>query len=214
VNVQNILDELTSFGFEDIADTEKVRIVNEVIGDVCSREPWPFLTKESSAATVDAAGKIGGIADLGSVLFIVDTTTGMKLRWMRWDEFTQRYALQLTLTGDPYLYFFKGPDLYVYPIDATPTLRVGYVKLPATVVQADAEAAIAIPPRHHWIIVEGCLVKLFAIDDDLENASAHKNAYDERLMTMRQDMFKQQWDTPDSIGVFEDDYNDDSGSYF
>ena len=214
MNVQNIIDELASYGFEDIPDAEKVRIINDVIADVCSREPWPFLQQEVTNATVDAAGKVGNIADLGAILFIVDTTTGMKLKWLRWDEFTERFALQLTLAGDPYLYFFKGDDLYVYPIDTTPTLRIGYVKTPAVVVQADAESAIAIPARHHWMIIEGALVKLFAIDDDAENVQVHKLSFDERLQTMRQDMWKQQYDTTDTIKVFEDDWNDESNGFF
>ena len=214
MTVQQIIDELASYGFEDIADAEKVRIINDVIQDVCSRDPWPFLATETTAATVDSAGKVGGITDLGSILFIVDTTSGMALRWMRWDEFTRRFALQLTQAGDPYIYFFKGDDLYVYPIDTTPTLRIGYQKIPATVVQNDNEAAIAIPARHHWLIVEGCLTKLFAIDDDLENASAHKSMFDERMITMRQDLFKLQWDEADSIRVFADDWYDDESSGF
>ena len=207
MTVQQIMDMLDLHGFEDIEDDDKVDVINDVLQDIATRDPWPFLEvmEDLDAADVDAVGKVTLAAGFYGILDIIDTTNGAKLRWIRRDEHFSRNAQNLDQAGNPYKYFFVGDDLYVWPVPDTSTLRVTYLKVQPTVTAASAEADILLPPRHHRVILLGAAYKLHSQEDDPENATMFKSQYDEKMIMMRQDLFKLQWDSPDSIMVTDDE---------
>ena len=45
MDVQDMIDELDLYGFDDIDTNQKVLLLNEAYLDITTREPWPFLEK-------------------------------------------------------------------------------------------------------------------------------------------------------------------------
>lgn len=209
MDVADMLEELDDYGFEDTETTRKVSILNKSIFDICSREPWPFLERVDTSPTVDAATGEVTISELAAVLSVVDTGTGQVLKPVRLDEFVQGRPLALAESGNPYLYYFVGETMYIWPIPSSANLQVNYVKTPTTVDDTTVEADIDIPARYHELIVVGALFRLYLMEDDAELAAGFKAQFDEKLLLMRQDAFKKQYDRPDRIFVMEDEYDED-----
>lgn len=210
MTVQEIADILDLHGFEDIEDADKVGVINDVLQEINTREPWPFL--EVMVDLTDADFDADGVVDftalptLASVLDIINTETyGRSIRWIRRDEHFKRNATQLDLTGTPYKYFFVNNDLYLWPIPDGGTYRLTYLQVQEVVDISSAEADILLPARHHRLIALGALYKLHSQEDDPENAALFKSQFDERMILMRQDLFKKQWDSPDSILVTDEE---------
>lgn len=210
MTVQEIMDALDLHGFEDIEDDDKVDVINDVIWEICSRDPWPFLEvmEDIDAADVDEAGKVTLTDGFTAILDVINTDTSAdrgKLQWIRRDEHFSRNSSSLTESGTPYKYFFVGDSLYVWPVPDTANLRVTYLKAHEAVTSASGEADILIPARHHRAILMGAVYKLHSQEDDPENSAMFKSLYDERVIMMRKELFIKQYDRPDSILVVDDD---------
>lgn len=208
MDVASMLSELDDHGFEDTLTSRKVEILNDTISDVCSRMPWPFLETTNAALTVDqSTGQVTSPTDIKQVLVLVDTTTGTSLSPERMDVMTKAYSTQLAQGGNPYLYYFIGGQLYVYPIPSAPTLTLRYLKVHPTVDQSTTEAGILLPPRHHRVLVLGTLFKLYTMEDDTELAPVFQQQYEDRIARMTEDLMRMQYDRPDRIYV-TDEYDD------
>lgn len=214
MDVQAIMDALDLHGFEDIEDDDKVDVINDVVQEINSRDPWPYLevmVDFDAATDVDSDGVVtlpGTPAEIASVLDIIATdsnTVSGKLRWIRRDEHFARNAANLTQTGQPYKYFFVGSTLYLWPVPTSGNFRITYLQVQPTLTSASAEGDILLPARHHRAILLGAVFKLNAQEDDPENATMFKSQYDERVMLMRQDLFKKQWDSPDNVMLVDDE---------
>lgn len=213
MDVQDIMDALDLHGFEDIEDADKVAVINDVLQEINSRDPWPYLevmVDFDAATDVDADGKVtlpGSPPVVGSVLDIVnlDRSTYGKVQWIRRDEHFARNPGNLDQTGHPYKYFFVGSDLYLWPIPDSGNYRITYLQVQEDVDASSTADDILLPARHHRVILLGAAYKLHSQEDDPENATMFKSQYDERIIMMRQDLFTQQWDKPDSILMTDDE---------
>lgn len=197
MNVSDMISELNDFGFSDITSSRMLAFINDAYWDVCSRENWPFLEK-TATVTTDATGKVTSPTDIGKVQRFVDTALGTRLEPVREDAFTQYNANQLTLTGNPDRYFFIGSNLYVYPISTTNSLTIRYVSVPPALTISPDSAPI-LPLRHHRVVLLGALVSAYFLEDDADNASVADSMYESRIEKMRNDLWLQQTDRPDTI---------------
>jgi hypothetical protein len=213
MDVQDIIDVLDLHGFEDVEEADKVSVINDTLQEINTREPWPFLevmVDLDASADVDADGKVTvpGMTppEVASVLDIINTDDyGRSISWIRRDEHFKRNATSLDATGTPYKYFFVNNDLYLYPIPDTGNFRLTFLQVQALVDASDTEDALLLPIRHHRLVALGALYKLHSQEDDPENAALFKGQFDEKLILMRQDLFKKQWDRPDSILVVDEE---------
>jgi len=212
MTVQEIMDILDLHGFEDIEDDDKVSVINDVLQEICTREPWPFLEVmvdlDASTDVDSATGEVdlGSNPELASVLDIINTDSeGRSIRWIRRDEHFKRNAANLDLTGIPYKYFFVGDALYLYPIPTDGNFRLTYLQVQEEVDDNDTASAILLPSRHHRVIALGAIYKLHSQEDDPENAAMFQGQFENKLQLMRQDLFKKQWDSPDSILVTDEE---------
>lgn len=210
MDVQDILDILDLHGFEDIEDADKVAVINDVLTEINTREPWPYLEVmfDFDSGDVDVDGKVDFTSQpsLQSVLDIICLDSdGRSVRWIRRDEHFKRNGANLDQTGTPYKYFFVGDSLYIWPIPTSGSYRLTYLQLQELVDSSDTEDAILLPARHHRLIALGALYKLHSQEDDPENAALFQGQFESRMQLMRQDLFKKQWDSPDSILVTDEE---------
>lgn len=209
MDVADIITIMDLHGFEDSEEDDKVSAINDALQEICTREPWPFLeiAVDIDETDVGADGLVTLDPAQQSILdiFVTDGSGG-KLRWVRRDEHMERNFQNLDEAGTPYWYFFIGDGLYVWPIPGSSTaMRVTYLQLQDLLDADSVEADILLPARHHRLIALGAIVKLHAQEDDPENAALFSSQYEQKLILLRQDMFKKQWDSPDSIRVVDED---------
>lgn len=198
-------------GFTYVGSTRRVAILNDVVADVCSREPWPFLeTGVTLTFNGSSASPTNLPSGLLSVLSIVNPTTGQILMPMRQDEFEKRYPTDAATVGTPQVYYFDGDrSLKVWQVPAsTDTLRMKYLQLHPTLTNASVEADILIPARHHNVVLDGILWKLHRMADSFDSAASFKQDYEERIALMRNEIWMRQYDRPDHIAVLDVDFYD------
>lgn len=213
MDVSEMILMIDQHGFEDEEEEDKVRVLNIVLQDICTREPWPFL---ESTVVIDASlevdadtGLVSTPDDFNALTTIVSTdSNGHEIKFIRRDEHVKRRAATLSESGSPYNYFFLGGQLYLWPIPTSGDYVLDYLRIHDPLVASTTSDDLLLPSRHHDVLPIGAIWRLHAKEDDPENALLFKSQYDELLQNMRQDLFKQQWDSPDSIQVMEDDVDD------
>lgn len=204
---QEIITDLDAHGFTDTDALVKLRIINSSIRSIASLKAWPFL---HVVQTINFSGSspvpTNTPADLRAVLKIIDTTTGRRVRYKAVDEMEENYGNSLTLSGDPFFYYFEGTQLRVWKVPgAAQTLRLRYVKVPALVAQADPESAIAIPPIGHEAILFRSIMRLADLEDDTEIASRFGQLFEMEMQKLTEAFAIQQFDQPEHVLVMDDD---------
>ena len=199
--VSEMLTELSDHGFADTSQVRKLALINDTVWDICSREPWPFLEDTrtltfSGSSTTSATD----LSDLRAVLSLV-RSDGTPLQPRRLDEMEKSYGTDLTTaTGTVTDYYFVGDELHFYPIPgAAETVRARILKHHPELTDASVEADILIPLRHHRLIVLGTLFKLYDLEDDFDLSARFQGEFENRLLTMRGEVWSKQYDRPDRL---------------
>lgn len=205
-DVQDLFDTLDVHGFEDVEEVEKEKVLNDVLQEVCTDAPWPFLDTfeniDAATADVDATGKVVLAEKFSAIRYVLNLDSPERgIRWVREDDLVDD-AVDFTLEETPTSFYFVGSDLYLWPIPISGNFRVGYVRVQADLTAASTESAILLPARHHRLILLGMLYKLHSQEDDAENSAMFKQQYDERVLRMRNDLFKQQYDRGDFMRIY------------
>jgi hypothetical protein len=210
VTLDEMYTEIELYGFDDLEDSQKLTLLNEAYFDIVTREPWPFL--EAVTQIVVPSGQsqvtnnilvIPNPTDVNSVLSFTDITNEFALTPERGDVMEKDYITG-NYTGTPVKYYFIGDNLMLYPSSTGSTYRLYYTKVPVAAVTASTE--FFIPARHHSIIVYGALVKAFLVNDDPQ-AAVFQNMFEARYQQMRADVWMNQYDRTDYIGVVTDSYD-------
>lgn len=206
--VADIISELDDHGFQDDTTARKMVAINDTVADVCSREAWPFM--EATAAVTISTDTPTLPADFRASLALVIPSQGVVMVPERLDTVTKTYLVNNpnNSTGLPFLYYFIGNTMKVYPApDVSYTGTLMYVRNHPTLLSTDVEAAILIPVRHHRVITLGALAKLFAMEDDPDQSMYFAKQYEDRLVMMENDSWKRQYDLPDRVvDVWADGY--------
>lgn len=206
MDVTAIFADLDDHGFADTTNSRKLAVVQDVIHDICSREPWPFL--EASAAVNIVGDTVQLPADFKAALaFIVNNCV---VTPERLDTVTKSYLTTgSSSAGAPVLYYFIGEAMKVWPsANAAYSGTLMYLRVHPELTEGSVSADILIPPRHHRVIVLGALSKLYAMEDDTELSALFITQFEQRLVSMEQDLWKKQYDRPDRVvdlGFFDGD---------
>lgn len=216
MTVDEITQDCDDHGFTDTSSTRKIAMLNETYWDCLGREAWPFL---ENTASLNFAGGVATSSndpgDISATLALYRTSDGKKLTPWRLDDLLERYASNLTLAGDPFLYYFEGSTLKFYPQPpaGTGSVVVKYIRTPAALAAGGAENTILLPKQYHrGVLVNGTLEKLYAMDDDTDTAVWFERKFEKAMDRMREDLWiRTQYDTPDYIHPVDpqdfDDYD-------
>lgn len=229
MTLDEMFDQMDLYGFEDFEDDQKLLLLNEAYLDIVTREPWPFLEQVvefkvpsgTSQITVNNSFKVRNSNNtldnslsnpvlipfteykVNSVLSFMDVTNDLIMTPERADVIEKNYRW----TGDsntPYVYYFVGEDLFVYPAtQATTTYRLYFLQLPVATTEALDTAGFLIPARHHSVIVYGALVKAFLVNDDPQ-AAIFQNSFESRYQQMRNDVWMNQYDRTERVHIITD----------
>ena len=211
MTLDDMYTEMELYGFDDLDDDQKLLLLNEAYFDIATREPWPFLEAVAPITVPPAQSQItnntlvtGNVTNLNSVLSFIDTTNSITMTPERGDVIEKEYVVA-AYTGTPTKYYFVGDELLVYPpTDSVINYRLYYTKTP--VAATTTSDTFLIPARHHSIIVYGALIKAFLVNDDPQ-AAIFQNMFESRYQQMRADVWMNQYDRPDYIGVITDSYD-------
>jgi hypothetical protein len=206
MDVDELFDSLDVHGFEDVEVVEKEKVLNDVVQEIFSESPWPFLdtfeTVDAAGAGVDSTGKVTTTIPFTAIRYIRNNSYPERgIRWVREDDLVDA-AIDFTEEDIPTCFYFVGSDLYLWPIPTSGTFRVGMVQVQDDLTAASVESDILLPARHHRILLLGMLFKLHSQEDDAENALMFKQQFDEKLVRMRNDLFKQQYDRSDFMRIY------------
>ena len=200
MNVSDIMADLADHGFTDTSTLRQMAVINDAYYDVCTREPWPFL-EASIQLTFDGISSVpqNTPADLRAVL-TVQPQNGPVINPIRYDDY-------LIWTGDiatlslPVVFYFKAGVLNFYPTPPAGTiLNLWYLKRPTALQSTDVEASILIPKEfHRALLVNGALLKLYAMEDDTDISPWFKAEFEQALQKMQEFCWKQQYDRPDHV---------------
>lgn len=202
---------IDDYGFAYVGTTRRVAILNDVVADVCSREPWPFLeTGVTLTFNGSSATPTNLPTSLLSVISMVNSTSGQILMPLRQDEFEKVHSSDALDVGTPLAYYFDGSlALKVWQVpSATDTLNMKYLRFHPTLTSSSAEADILIPARHHQVVLDGIICKLHRMADAFDSSSSFKQEYEERLVLMRSEIWMRQYDRTDTIQVLDSDFYD------
>lgn len=200
MNGQNMIDEIKEHGFDDLSDVRLLGFINDAYYDLCSREAWPFMEKESDIPTVAGTATLALPSDYDAALSLVNLTTGTVLVPERRDVIHKRYAAQLTtIQGEPSFYYPLGDSqVNMLPIpDSIYTLRLTYLCVPAAIAVGTSPI---MNTKYHRVLVIGALARANAMEDEEETAAMFSQQFDDRIAKMREDMWQRQFDRPQMIG--------------
>jgi len=229
MTLDEMFDQMDLYGFEDFEDNQKLLLLNEAYLDIVTREPWPFLEKVVefkvpdgvTRITIDNAFKVRNSNNtldnslsnpilipfteykVNSVLSFMDVTNDLIMLPERADVVEKNYRWQND-SNTPYVYYFVGEDLFMYPeTRSTTTYRLYFLQLPVATTETLDTAGFLVPARHHSVIVYGALVKAFLVNDDPQ-AAIFQNAFESRYQQMRNDVWMQQYDRTDRVHIITD----------
>ena len=206
MTIDQMFTEMDLYGFEDFDDDAKLILINEAYFDIVTREAWPFMEGLATIAQPSADDTLNVPTNFQAVLSLVDTDNNIVLEPERNDVVEKNVRLNAD-SGSPTKYYFVGETLYLYPSDNTgTTYRLYYIKSPSVLTVDSVPADILIPARHHSIIVYGALVKAFLVNDDPQS-TVFQNMFESRYQQMRADVWMNQYDRPERIGVITDSYD-------
>lgn len=203
-----MIAEIQDHGFEDTSVERITGFLNDTYWDIASRAPWPFLEKSTTVNTVVGDAELAVPADFDKALRMVIDSLGQRLEPARMDDVTSRFNGNLSMRGLPFLYYFIGDSVQVYPVpDAVYTVTLRYLAVPAE-LSNNADTPI-LPKKHHRAIVLGALVDAYRMEDDSEQAAIFEGQFEKRLQTMAEDVWKKQYDRPDRIYTLYDNDADE-----
>jgi len=211
VTLDEMYTEIELYGFDDLDDDQKLLLLNESYFDIATREPWPFLEAVETIVVPSGQTQItnntlvtNNVTDVNSVLSFTDTTNMVTMTPERADIIEKEYIVTSD-PGTPSKYYFIGDELTVYPATTSnTTFRLYYTRTPeAATTTSDT---FYVPARHHSIIVYGALVKAFLVNDDPQSG-VFQNMFEARYQQMRADVWMNQYDRPERIGVITDSYD-------
>lgn len=211
MNVSDMISELDDHGFADVSATRKIAILQDTIWQLEGIKPWPFLVTQWSLTFDGTTGVPSNWASLTppfrASMRLRDMTTGSRLGAVRVEEADDRIGNGTANSGDPYMYYFVGSQLNVWPIPPSGrVLQLRGTQWSTPITSATLEAQILIPKYfHRGLIVNGALQRLYAMEDDTELAPVFQSYQSAAMDLATEVLFKQQYDRMDHVRVTDPD---------
>ena len=210
MTVAEMISEISDAGYGDVSSTRQVSYINDTLWDITAREKWPFREK-NLALNFDgvSATPSNWPADFSKVVGIYDTSLGDAVWPERVETIRDRYASNLTSTDANNLlfaYYFVGYTPFFFPIPVASTGRyvMDYIAKQVALTSSSVETDILLPKEFHRAIVAGTLYKLAMLFDDTDIAPMYQAEYENKLMQMREELLRRQYQRPDQIFVTDE----------
>lgn len=215
MDVSAMMSEISDAGYGDVTSTRQVSYINDTLWDITLREKWPFREK-SVNLLFDGTSDIptNWPTDFSQAIWIYDTSTGAAIWPERLETIRDRYGSTINSTSannQPFAYYFVGKQAHFYPIPTNDSgvsrYRMDYVAKQTILTSSSVEGDILLPAEFHRAIVTGTLYKLAMLYDDTDIAPMFQAEYENKLMQMREELLRRQYQRPDQIYV-TDEYDE------
>ena len=171
---------------EDAAGVARAdRWLNQAYQDILSLQAWPFLW---ASALAEPPSYTVSVPDLRKIRFVTDTDgaepgyPGRPLARGSMDALVNEGA-DLSTQGTPEVYWVQQGNLVVpYPIGGI--IRVDYIKRVPPMSGMDTPI---FDSQYHDLIVDKAMVKVYKDSDNMEQAAAVKEEYNEGAASMAED---------------------------
>lgn len=211
MNVSDMTSEISDAGYGDVSSTRQVSYINDTLWDITYREKWPFREK-NVIFTFDGISDVptNWPTDFSQAVWVYDTDLGDAIWPERIETIRDRYANALTNTAVNnvvFAYYFVNKTMHFFPIppaDNTGRYQMDYIAQQPTLTAASLEADILLPPAFHRAIVAGTLYKLAMLYDDVDIAPIYQAEYENKLVQMREELLRRQYQRPDQIYVTDE----------
>ncbi len=192
-DLASLRTELAARGFDYLSDTRKTYFLNDGMQELAEMYPWPFL-RTSVVGTAPLA-----ITDVGQVLSVYDSTN---LRMLRSSD---NRDLETSIAGTPVYYYLEDTTLKVEPTNATASLTVKYIKVPAE-LSATTDTPL-FPARYRAMIVDAAQIRALSEDSDSpELAAGIQVRLDAKVIRMRDALMSREYDAPALITATTQDW--------
>lgn len=177
MNGEALIAAFQGRGFDYKSSSDSLAFLNDAyLLDICEAEDWAFLEASAEGASPLA------ISDLRSVEYVTNPTQLTKLVPIDRREVTD-YDTDLSTAGTPGFYYLtEGTTINAFPVSAE-SLYVRYYKTPPALTGSTSPV---LPTRFHNLIVDAAVVRGYEDSDDWELARNAEEAFQRRLMVMRE----------------------------
>ncbi len=215
MTVAEMMSEITDAGYGDVTAVRQVSYINDTLWDITAREKWPFREKNIGLLFDGTnATPTNWPTDFSQATWIYDISLGEAIWPERVETIRDRFANALTTTGvanTTFCYYFINKTAFFVsiPVASNGVARyyMDYVAKQVALTSASVEADILLPKEFHRVIVAGTLYKLAMLFDDTDVAPMYQAEYENKLMQMREELLRRQYQRPDRI--FVTDENDE-----
>ncbi len=204
--------EITDAGYGDVSSVRQVAYINDTLWDLTNREKWPFREK-NIGLLFDGTNAVptNWPSDFSQAVWVYDISQGDTIWPERIETIRDRFANSLSTTGQAnttFCYYFVNKTAYFVSI---PTASGGvaryymdYIAQQPALTSGSVEAEILLPKEFHRAIVVGTLYKLALLFDDTDVAPLYQAEYENKLVQMREQLLRRQYQRPDQIFVTDD----------
>lgn len=191
--------ELAARGFNRLSAARQGQFINQAYHEINEQAEWPYLeTVTSGTAPLT-------ISDVRQVLYVIDTTTKVKLRPMDVEHVTEFDADFSTAgvpqtAGSPDKWWLDGmTTLRVHPANTTDTIAVRYIKNAAELTGTDTPL---IPTRfqYHIVDVAQAMASAETASDDRDQGVVRAEV-DRVVARMARTLLNRHLDGPDMVQV-------------
>lgn len=195
--LNELIQSMRNHGFTDIDSATLTELLNDAYEDVWGREAWPFRDGQTTENTAAGTATLTLPADFGKAVSLVIDDLALNLIPKRLDELEHQFSGDLTYQGLPMYYYFIGSTLKLYPVpDGVYTVTISYVKSFTPLVNGTDTPAL---PSNHRVVLLGALASAYDMEDDTDLAVRFEGRFENRLQTVREEWWMQQYDKPDLI---------------
>lgn len=160
----------------ELTDDMIARWVNQAQIEIISQSPFNKATAtQNSVAGTQTFTLPADVMQVESIQY-----DGVILRNMSFEDANNRFRGAQLGTGTPNTWFVWGNSVYLYPVpDAVKSLTIFYVKAPSTV--SSPNDFLSCPDRYFNAIVEFCMSRAFAMDEDWTAQQVKSAAFDKNV---------------------------------
>jgi hypothetical protein len=212
MTVADMMSEITDAGYGDVSATRQVSYINDTLWDLTNRERWPFREKNIGLLFNGSSDvPTNWPSDFSQVTWIYDISLGNAIFPERVETIRDRFASSLSSINTNNLlfaYYFINKTAHFYPIpvsdNGTPRYYMDYVAQQPALTSNSVETDILLPLQFHRAIVAGSLYKLAMLFDDTDIAPMYQAEYENKLMQMREELLRRQYQRPDQIFITDE----------
>ena len=209
MTLNDFIQSMRNHGFTDTDNATLTDMLNDAYEDIWGREPWPFRDGQTTFDTAAGVAAQTMPADFGKVDSMSIDSLSLNLIPKRHDDLLHEFSGDLTYQAYPLYYYFVGSEVRLYPVpDSTYTVTLNYIKKFTPLVNGTDAPAL---PSNHRIVLLGALVSAYDQEDDTDLAVRFEGRFENRLATVREEWWMQQYDKPDLVHdmyTFEDNWYD------